>query len=142
MVCDKCGIREATSFYKININGRVSEEHLCSECASQKLDMRDDYFDILNNFFAPSFDFGFMLPNSFSPAYAGVGRKDSIIDQAKNSIRIGADKFRSEVKDNPNTLKLMNLRRELRDAVDSENYERASELKKEIDSLEKGDKNV
>ena len=142
MICDRCGKREATTFYKETINGVSREEHLCSECASSSYVMRNDYFDIFEDFFSPSFGFDFMPQIGFSPAYAGVKRKDSIIDQAKNSIRLGANKFRDEVKDNPNALKLMNLRRELNQAVEMENYERASEIKKEIDSLEKGDKNV
>lgn len=141
MVCDKCGMREATSHYRVIINGRVSEEHLCSMCAV-KSTMQDDYFSLLNDFFAPSFDFGFMPMMGFTPAFAGVKKKDSIIDQAKNSIRIGANKFRDEVRDNPNSLKIMNLRRELAQAVEVEDYERASSIKKEIENLEKGDNNV
>ncbi len=142
MVCDRCRLREATTFYKMTINGDTREEHLCSECASASYIMRDDYFNIFEDFFSPSFGFDFIPQINFSPAYAGVKRKDSIIDQAKNSIRLGANKFRDEVKDNPNALKLMNLRRELNQAVEMENYERASEIKREIDSLDKGDNNV
>ena len=34
MMCQKCGKRAATVHYKQIINGAVSEEYLCSECAS------------------------------------------------------------------------------------------------------------
>ena len=33
MKCDRCGKNEATFHYKTNINGRVTEAHLCSDCA-------------------------------------------------------------------------------------------------------------
>lgn len=36
MLCQHCGVNEATTYYKQNINGQVSEMHLCSACA-QKL---------------------------------------------------------------------------------------------------------
>jgi len=34
MICNKCGIREATTYIRTTINGNMTEEHLCSECAS------------------------------------------------------------------------------------------------------------
>ena len=36
MLCQHCGVNEATTYYKQNVNGQVSEMHLCSACA-QKL---------------------------------------------------------------------------------------------------------
>ena len=36
MLCQHCGVNEATTYYKQNINGQVSEMHLCAACA-QKL---------------------------------------------------------------------------------------------------------
>ena len=33
MKCDRCGKNEATFHYKTNINGRVTEAHLCPDCA-------------------------------------------------------------------------------------------------------------
>lgn len=32
MKCEKCGKNEATSYIKTNINGKVTEKHLCSDC--------------------------------------------------------------------------------------------------------------
>ena len=34
MMCQNCGKNEAVFHYKSNINGEVTEQHLCSECAS------------------------------------------------------------------------------------------------------------
>ena len=35
MRCDRCGKNEATFYYKSNINGKVEEKHLCSDCAEK-----------------------------------------------------------------------------------------------------------
>jgi protein arginine kinase activator len=35
MKCDKCGKNEATFYYKSNINGKVTEAHLCADCARE-----------------------------------------------------------------------------------------------------------
>ncbi len=34
MLCEKCGQKEATYYYKENVNGTVKAYHLCSDCAS------------------------------------------------------------------------------------------------------------
>ena len=33
MKCQNCGRNEATYYYKSSINGRVTETHLCADCA-------------------------------------------------------------------------------------------------------------
>ena len=35
MKCENCGKNEVTFVYQSNINGKVSEKHLCSECAEK-----------------------------------------------------------------------------------------------------------
>ena len=35
MKCERCGQREATFYYQSNINGRVTQVHLCPECAAE-----------------------------------------------------------------------------------------------------------
>lgn len=144
MICDRCKKREANTYLRTEVNGRVSEEHLCSECARQERNMEDNYFgNFFDDFFTPSFGLDFDSHFPFTPAFGFSGAHgNSILDQAKKSIKIGADKFREDVKDNPNSLKILNLRRELNEVVEKEDYERASEIKKEIEALEKGDKNV
>lgn len=144
MICDRCKKREANTYLRTEVNGRVSEEHLCSECARLESNMEDNYFsNFFDDFFTPSLGLNFDSHFPFTPAFGFSGAQgNSILDQAKKSIKIGADKFREDVKDNPNSLKILNLRRELNEVVEKEDYERASEIKKEIDALEKGDKNV
>ena len=36
MKCEKCGKNEATCFYSSNINGKITEKHLCSQCAAEE----------------------------------------------------------------------------------------------------------
>ena len=36
MKCERCGQREATYYYRENINGKETKAHLCSVCASEK----------------------------------------------------------------------------------------------------------
>ncbi|MBQ0111372.1 MAG: UvrB/UvrC motif-containing protein [Oscillospiraceae bacterium] len=36
MLCEKCGILPATTYYKQIINGKETELHLCSECAKDE----------------------------------------------------------------------------------------------------------
>lgn len=35
MLCEKCGKRPATTYFKQNINGSVKEMYLCSDCAAK-----------------------------------------------------------------------------------------------------------
>lgn len=35
MKCERCGKNDATFYYKSNINGRVTEKHLCHDCARE-----------------------------------------------------------------------------------------------------------
>ena len=35
MRCDRCGRNEATFYYKSNINGKVTQIHLCPQCAEE-----------------------------------------------------------------------------------------------------------
>ena len=35
MKCENCGKNEVTFIYQSNINGQVTEKHLCSECAEK-----------------------------------------------------------------------------------------------------------
>lgn len=33
--CDRCGKNDAVFYYRSNINGRVTEQHLCGDCARE-----------------------------------------------------------------------------------------------------------
>lgn len=52
MKCQHCNKNEATTYFKQNINGEVTEMHLCSECAKE-LGVLDDFSP--ESFFADTF---------------------------------------------------------------------------------------
>lgn len=55
MLCEKCGKNEATVYMKRVINGQVSEQHLCTECAGAQGVLKNDPFAGMSDFFE---DFG------------------------------------------------------------------------------------
>lgn len=52
MKCQHCNKNEATTYIKKNINGKVTEMHLCSECANE-LGVMDEFST--DNFFSDTF---------------------------------------------------------------------------------------
>ena len=45
MLCEECKKREATTHVKTNINGHITEQHLCHECAEKKGIAKDFSFN-------------------------------------------------------------------------------------------------
>ena len=150
MLCDKCKKNVATYHSKTIINGVETNEHLCSECAKKA--GVDTSFDFGNFRFFDMFDSPFIEDNDFDLGYLPSSIFDSdndfyenrfsskgILDDAMQSIKKGAKEFKEEEsKIDPN---LKKLQEELKDAVDKEDYEKAVELKKKIESLKNKDKN-
>lgn len=141
MKCERCGQREATFYYQSNINGRVTQVHLCPECASEL-----GYADRLSQSFRPfrrSFfdpfslleDFG-MLSNRMTEfpapleeaARAAAGIEDTVDTPAGLVGRDEAVQLQKERERNA-------LENQLKAAVDSENYEEAARLRDELKKL-------
>lgn len=55
MICQHCNQNEATTHIKKNINGRVTEMHLCSECAKKAGVMDELKMPRMSDFFGDSF---------------------------------------------------------------------------------------
>ena len=85
MKCENCGKNEVTFVYQSNINGRVEEKHLCSECAeklgyTQRINahsqrMMQNFFggNFLNDFFSPMPSLmGRMLEDPFDDFFADM----------------------------------------------------------------------
>lgn len=62
MLCDKCKVREATYHSTVNINGNVTETHLCSECAISENKINNIFN--AGNFFATPFSTGEFFESS------------------------------------------------------------------------------
>ena len=136
MVCDKCKKNIATYHSTVSINGIVKEEHLCSECASKS---KNKMFEGFNNSFFNNF-FSF---NPFGYSYSGISNNfisgkgnNNLMSDAIDSINKGAKKYKADYDKLSNKDKELNLlKQKLQEAVTSEDYEKAAEIKKQIDKL-------
>ena len=145
MKCERCGKNEATFYYKSSINGKVTELHLCPECAealgyteSLRSTWRrplslfdDDFFSRPFGLLEPLFDgFGTRLLTEFpqpDQPDAGVSiptpqpRRGLVSDEEQKALQ-------SERRRNA-------LRSQLDAAVREERYEDAARLRDELRSL-------
>ena len=138
MKCEHCGRNEATFFYKSSVNGRVTQVHLCQDCAR-----RMGYTDSLRRSMQPMSLFGdgffgspFSLLEPFMDGFETrmltefpepraprqQEEKSGLVDKAQQ------DALRSERRRNA-------LQEQLKSAVESENYEEAARLRDELRAL-------
>jgi len=156
MKCENCGKNEVTFVYRSNINGKVTEKHLCSECAeklgyTQKILARNQ--QLMENFFGGNF-----LEDFFSPMPRLLGSMDRFFgedlfdDFFAEMPALGAapdreqsapaEEKKEELVDQEEQSRfakmrqLNALRMELKKAVHQENFEHAAELRDQIHALE------
>lgn len=155
MMCEKCGKYEATCHYSSNINGKITESHLCPECAGQA-DWGHGFFDetermlgdMLGGFgdffgrprFAPTFGFGSMFPSLFAPRGA-LGLKErpaqvtekpaEAAPQAANAAPAQADPEIAKQRE------INELREQMKAAAEAEEFEKAAEIRDKLRELEK-----
>ena len=77
MKCENCGKNEVTFVYQSNINGQITEKHLCSECAeklgyTQKIAAHSQR--MMQNFFGNSLFGNSFFDDFFSPVPSLMGR--------------------------------------------------------------------
>lgn len=154
MKCENCGKNEVTFVYQSNINGHVTEKHLCSECAeklgySQKIAAHSQR--MMQNFFGSSF-----FDDFFSPIPSLMGRRNWMLEdpfddffadmpalsaapaqQQEQPQQKQDDLVDQEEQSRFARMRQMNaLRLEMKKAVRQENFERAAELRDQIKALE------
>lgn len=161
MKCEKCNEREATVLYKQTINGESTSLHLCAECAAK---MQSEagfsaHFPFGGDLFGNLF--GISAPVK-APAskkcecgatFADVRRagkvrcakcyetfaaelEPTIRSLYGKAVHVGrAPAKRAAVRDRQN--KLSTLKKDLRAAIEQENFEDAAKLRDEIKLLEK-----
>ena len=141
MKCERCGRNEATFYYQSNINGRVTQVHLCPECAAElgyTSRLSQSFRSFRRSFFDPFSlleDFG-MLSNRMTEfpapleeaARAAAGIEDTADTPAGLVGRDEAVQLQKERERNA-------LENQLKAAVDSENYEEAARLRDELKKL-------
>lgn len=129
MKCEKCGSHEATYHYRANVNGEVSEMHLCSGCAEEQGLLRafdyEPFESLLEDFFSPRFSLGGTLLRTLpqrrtAPAKPAVKPAEADPALAKRREKEA-------------------LRWQLEEAVKSENYEKAIELRDKLRAMDKED---
>lgn len=159
MLCQKCKKNEATTHFKQNINGNITEYHLCSECA-----MEEGLGEKINPF---SFNFSDMLSSVFgnfsleskTRRCPSCGASFSeIVDAGKLGCSDCYNIFYDELlptlqrihgrtqhvgkisraggEENKKKSKLDTLKQELKEAVSAEKYEDAAKLRDEIKKIE------
>ena len=153
MKCENCGKNEVTFVYQSNVNGPVTEKHLCSECAeklgyTQRLAAQSQR--MMRGLFG-----GGLFEDFFTPVPSLLGRMSRMLEDPFDDFfadmpALGAPvEQRQEAQKSPDTLlegaeqnqlaktrQLNALRMEMQKAVGEENFERAAELRDQIHALE------
>ena len=158
MKCENCGKNEVTFIYQSNINGKVTEKHLCSECAeklgyTQKLTAHSR--SMMQNFFGNSMFGGGFFDDFFSPMPSLMGRSGWLLEDpfddffAEMPALSAAPVQQQEEQKQQNDLvgkeeqsrfaymrQVNALKLEMKKAVHQENFERAAQLRDQIRQLE------
>ena len=149
MKCENCGKNEVTFIYQSNINGKVTEKHLCSHCAEEL-----GYARQLTSRFAErmnrSLFGGDLFDEFFSPVPSLLGRmRENLFDDffaempvlGVGAAQPSAPKEEPLVEEKEQTgfarMRQLNaLRMEKEQAIGQEDYEKAARLRDEIRKLE------
>ncbi len=147
MRCDRCGKNEATFYYKSNINGKVTQVHLCSQCA-EELGYTDSFRSagmtggLFGDFFSRPF-------GMLEPFFSGLGSRMltefpepvDVLGQARESTPAQEDTGDLLPRDEQDALtrqrKRNALQTQLNLAVQEERFEEAAKLRDELKALEK-----
>ena len=147
MRCDRCGKNEATFYYKSNINGKVTQVHLCHQCA-EELGYTDSFRSagmtggLFGDFFSRPF-------GMLEPFFSGLGSRMltefpepvDVLGQARESTPAQEDTGDLLPKDQQDALTKQRKRNALQTqldlAVEEERFEEAAKLRDELKALEK-----
>lgn len=153
MKCENCGKNEVTFVYQSNVNGQVTEKHLCGDCAeklgyTQRLAAHSR--SLMQNFFG-----GGLLDDFFTPFPSLLGHMNRMLESPFDDFfadmpALGAPAEARQEPQKPQetlleqeeqnqisrTRQLNALRMEMQKAVREENFERAAELRDQIHGME------
>lgn len=147
MRCDRCRKNEATFYYKSNINGKVTQVHLCPQCA-EELGYTDSFRSagmtggLFGDFFSRPF-------GMLEPFFSGLGSRMltelpepvDVLGQARESTPAQEDTGDLLPRDEQDALtrqrKRNALQTQLNLAVQEERFEEAAKLRDELKALEK-----
>ena len=158
MKCEKCGKAEATCHYSSNINGKITESHLCPECAGQA-EWGRGFFDetdrMFQNMFGgfdelfggmrrmmPSFGFDrfFGMP-SLMPARGALGLRERPAQTGTQAAAPATETPQpTETAADPELSRrreINELREQMKAAAEAEEFEKAAEIRDKLRELEK-----
>lgn len=155
MKCEHCGKNEVTFVYQSNINGKVTEKHLCGECArelgySQRIAAHNQ--NMMQHFFGDSFFGGSLLDDFFAPMPSLMSRMNRMLESPFEDFfadmpALGAapeqkEEQQKDLVDREEQSRFAEMRKknalrmELKKAVRQEDFERAAQLRDQIRALE------
>ncbi len=157
MKCDKCKTAEANFHSVTNINGKISEKHLCEKCARGEREfnsLKDNFldFDSHRSFFDDMMsDFKTTLSYFTSPRLSSFFDDDFFKDEInlieseensenKRSLQKEENK-RKLSEEEKQQIELNKLNIQLKKAVVEERYEDAIKLRDKIKEIKKTQKN-
>jgi protein arginine kinase activator len=155
MKCTNCGKNEVNFYYESNINGKVTRQQLCSECA-QKLGFGDNSFfsqaeGMFNNMLSGFSDFfgtrrrsfpsfgSFAMPTLLMPGLVmpDMETDNGCTNDSCQSCGCQTQQQSTQSDTEMNKRRQINmLRSQMQDAVASENFEQAAKLRDQIHDLE------
>jgi protein arginine kinase activator len=159
MKCEHCGKNEVAFVYQSNINGKVTEKHLCGECAEQLGYMKHVAAHrqrMMQNFWDDRWFGSGLLEDFFSSGTGLMGRMNRMLESPFDDFfaDMPALNFLGTAKEEQpqpkqeelvsseeqavfsNERKLNALRVEMKQAVEQEKFERAAELRDQIRAME------
>jgi protein arginine kinase activator len=144
MKCENCGKNEANYHYRSNINGKVTERHLCSECAG-KLGYEENVFagvgSMFENMFSDFFGRTERYLSSFSP-WPGMRLTMPALFMPSIEIQAENEQPAEKAPADPELKKAREinaLRGQMAEAVEKEEFEKAAEIRDKIRELEKSE---
>ncbi len=150
MLCDKCGKYQATTHYKSLINGELTEQHLCSNCAA---DLNFSFPNIFASVFAKNEELETIRCSCCGSSFADIKKEGKAgcsqcysvfyekLLPSLNLLHGNVKHIKSnEISKKESPTDIINKKKlELKKAIEEENYEQAALLRDEIKILE-GDK--
>ena len=141
MRCQHCGKNDATFYYRSNVNGRVTEQHLCADCAAAMGLNRampamslfdDDFFTRPFRMFEPLLGgLGTRLLTEFpEPVEAEARAAVTEPERTEPGLVDGAEQERLQRQRQRNALEA-----QMKTAIETENFEEAARLRDELKKL-------
>ena len=138
--CTNCGKNEVSFYYTANVNGKITKYELCTECAEQL-----GLLESTENMFAKSRRMmGRMLADPFGSFFGRDLFEDFALDAPLFAALPGVDAQQEENKmpqtdADPELVRrreINALRNQMKNAVKTENFEKAAEIRDKIKALE------